>query len=247
MSDFLLKFKNAESSSVIEDNESKNVINFELKLGEIGVILAKEEADQIFQLILKNQNLKNGEIIFGNEKLNSSWKDNLDIEWRQNLGFAFRDGGLLSNMSAIENVDLPAKYHGYYPKGQDEKYLAIAALREAGVEEKYWERRPSNIPDKMLKEILLARSIILDPQILILDDPSEYFSWVELPELFKWIKRQSKKRGILIGTQYIPFGLALASWIIQKENLSMRYDFNDFLEKAWLKQANHLIEFLENK
>ena len=51
MSDFLLKFKNAESSSVIEDNESKNVINFELKLGEIGVILAKEEADQIFQLI----------------------------------------------------------------------------------------------------------------------------------------------------------------------------------------------------
>ena len=103
-------------------------------------------------------------------------------------------GGLLSNMTALENVDLPARYHGYYQKGSDEKYLAVSVLREVGVEEKYWNRRPSDIPDKILKEILLARSVILDPQILLLDDPSEYYSWVELPELFKWIKKQNKKR-----------------------------------------------------
>lgn len=245
MSAYLLKFKDVKSKISLENCDSEHSINFELKNGEIGVILGKNEAHQIFQLILKKESLKQGEIEFKNTKLQAEWNKGHDIEWRQKIGFAFRDGGLLSNMTALENVDLPARYHGYYQEGLDEKYLAISVLREVGVPEKYWNRRPSDIPDKTLKEILLARSVILDPQILLLDDPSEYYSWVELPELFKWIKKQNKKRGILLGTQYIPLGLALANWIIEKESFSMRYDFNNFLEQSWLKQAQNLIEFLE--
>jgi putative ABC transport system ATP-binding protein len=245
VSAYLLKFKDVKSEVSLENMESDHSINFELKHGEIGVILGQKEAHQIFQLILKKDNLKQGEIKFSDASLQKEWNKAEDIEWRQKIGFTFRDGGLLSNMTALENVDLPARYHGYYQKGSDEKYLAVSVLREVGVEEKYWNRRPSDIPDKILKEILLARSVILDPQILLLDDPSEYYSWVELPELFKWIKKQNKKRGIILGTQYIPLGLALASWILEEESFSMRYDFKNFLEKSWMKQAQNLIEFLE--
>ena len=91
MSAYLLKFKDVKSEVSLENMESDHSINFELKHGEIGVILGQKEAHQIFQLILKKENLKQGEIKFSDASLQKEWNKAEDIEWRQKIGFTFME------------------------------------------------------------------------------------------------------------------------------------------------------------
>lgn len=92
------------------------------------------------------------------------------LPYRLRIGYAFDLGGLLSNKSLYENLILPLNYH------------KICSIEEANHRVtdvfnrfnllKFKDLRPAHVSGSIRRITCLIRSLILDPEILLLDDPT---------------------------------------------------------------------------
>lgn len=230
--------------SPLGDVGDKQAINFELQAGQIGVILGGKETSSLFRLILGLGEIAHGTICLNGRialAVNASAAAVQSL--RKEIGFGFRDRGLLSNLTVLDNVDLPAKYHGHYVPGEAPGSHGERALRELNVEPAAWRQRPSNITWEVRKRVLLARAIVLRPKVLVLDDPSAMFASPYLPELLAWLHRQkSQGTAILIGTNDYAFGLAIADWVLHPTSLNAVSKYDDFVDPTWIQSAKLLAE-----
>lgn len=238
------------STSVIEDVTQNNEdgLTFKLYSGEVGLFLGGKEPSQLFRLILGRGDIKTGHIkILGRKLFEDPELGKKDIKWRKLIGFSFRDKGLLSNLTIIENVDLPAKFHGKYKTDVNDFSYAQKALREINIPEELWNLRPHLVSWNIVKRTLLARSVVLSPKILLLDDPSTMFSTGELPEILNWIKvQQIKGSGILIGTNDFPFGMAISDWLIDpKSHKKIKNTEDNLKNNPWYNTSLQLKKLME--
>ncbi len=247
MTQTALELRNVVGHSNLGALGKDRPINIQVKAGEVGIILGGKETSSLFRLIMGLGKIEAGEILIYDQVAMDSRSDETDLNLlRKRIGFGFRDKGLISNLSLLANVDLPAKYHGYYDQGAVPGSLGAKALRDLGVDEAMWNDRPTRISSDVRKRVLLARAVVLNPRVLILDDPSTLAASTFIPELLGWIEiQQSKGRGILIGTNDLPFGLAAADWIMHpvKNEPVTRYD--DFIDQMWIQSARLLTERMQ--
>jgi ABC-type transporter Mla maintaining outer membrane lipid asymmetry ATPase subunit MlaF len=85
------------------------------------------------------------------------------------VGFHPRSGSLLANLTLRENLLLPLQFHRRLTAGEAARATA-AALDRFGLAEAP-ELRPEEVPIPVRRRIALARAILLDPELLVLDDP----------------------------------------------------------------------------
>jgi ABC-type transporter Mla maintaining outer membrane lipid asymmetry ATPase subunit MlaF len=223
-------------------------MSFDLMAGQIGVVFGGKETSSLFRLIMGSGLIESGEIVlFGSIVRDKDDQGDMAF-WRQRIGFGFREKGLISNLSIMDNVDLPARYHGYYVKGIPAQSYAEHALAESGVDPRVWDVRPSRISWEVRKRVLLARAIVLRPKILILDDPSALMASTSMPELLRWLFRQKDKgTAILCGTNDYPFGLAVADWVLNPRTNMPTTDYRSFIDEAWIDSAALLRKAAERR
>jgi len=218
--------------------------NFEVGHGEILVTLGGKESSSLLRLLLGLGAVNSGDVRIAGESLfGSHIQTNELLNRRQKIGFAFRDKGLISNLSIFDNVDLPAKYHGYYRNHSPHANgtLAAKALEDLGVEKDLWRVRPNCISGEIRKRVLLARSVVLNPSVLILDDPTAMAASPFISTLLQWILKQKEKgTAILIGTDDYPFGLSVADWVLHPTTGQKVREFSDFMEPCWIESASIL-------
>ena len=89
---------------------------------------------------------------------------------KRRLGILFQGGALWSSLTLAENVALPiAEYTGLPPARVDEIVaFKLALVGLAGCEDLY----PAELSGGMKKRAGLARAMALDPDILVIDEPS---------------------------------------------------------------------------
>ncbi len=89
---------------------------------------------------------------------------------RARVGMLFQGGALLNSMSVAENVALPLQQHSQLPSGAVDKLvkmkLAMVGLEAAA------SKTPSQLSGGMRKRVALARAMVLDPDLLLCDEPS---------------------------------------------------------------------------
>jgi ABC-type multidrug transport system ATPase subunit len=85
------------------------------------------------------------------------------------VGFHPRSGSLLANLTLRENLLLPLQFHRRLGAAEAERATA-SALARFGLAEAP-EVRPEEVSIPVRRRIALARSILLDPDLLVLDDP----------------------------------------------------------------------------
>ena len=89
---------------------------------------------------------------------------------RDRLGFLFQGGALFDSMTVYENVAFPlrekTKMKEKEIRAKVMKELELVGLK--GAEAKY----PSQISGGMVKRAALARSLVLDPEIMLFDEPT---------------------------------------------------------------------------
>jgi phospholipid/cholesterol/gamma-HCH transport system ATP-binding protein len=111
-----------------------------------------------------------------------------------NIGFGFEMGGLLSNLTLEDNLRLPLDYHSIGDEGF-RLHKVSEMLRLFGMT-KYRGMRPAHIPGGVRKAACVARAFIMDPEMVVLDDPSEGLGPLATQGLLGLI-RQQQERGIL--------------------------------------------------
>jgi phospholipid/cholesterol/gamma-HCH transport system ATP-binding protein len=89
---------------------------------------------------------------------------------RRKFGMVFQAAALFDSMTVYENVSFPLREHSKMKEGEIReivrKKLEIVGLRN--VEEKY----PADLSGGMRKRVGLARAIVLDPKIVLYDEPT---------------------------------------------------------------------------
>ncbi len=88
-------------------------------------------------------------------------------------GVLFDSGGLLSNLSALNNVTLALRYHADV-FNLDEREIdrrARQALTELRVAQTDFHALPAHLSLGVRKRVSLARALVLDPNFVFFDDP----------------------------------------------------------------------------
>lgn len=94
----------------------------------------------------------------------------LTLAGRVRMGFAFAAGGLLSNLSLVDNVALPLRFRGL-PRDEVQA-RAEGALERLGLRS-VAGLRPHAVSGAARKHANLARVLALEPELALLDEPLE--------------------------------------------------------------------------
>ena len=123
----------------------------------------------------------------------SMMKDNQLSEIRnQEIGFIFQGFNLISNLTALENVELPLIYRGI-GRGQRHK-LAKDALIRVGLE-KRMAHKPSEMSGGQQQRVAIARAIAAEPPVILADEPTgnlDSASTEEIMDILKGLHKQGR-------------------------------------------------------
>ena len=85
------------------------------------------------------------------------------------VGFIFQGFNLISELTAVENVELPLIYQGVGPAKRRE--MALAALERVGLEQRA-EHRPMELSGGQQQRVAIARAISTKAPIIMADEPT---------------------------------------------------------------------------
>ena len=123
----------------------------------------------------------------------STMEDNELSEVRnREIGFIFQGFNLISNLTAIENVELPLVYRGVDRKTRHK--LAVESLTMVGLE-KRMDHRPNEMSGGQQQRVAIARAIAAQPPVILADEPTgnlDSASSKEILQILKSMHEQGK-------------------------------------------------------
>ena len=133
-----------------------------------------------------------GDLIIGGR----STKEFKDKDWdsyrNHKIGFIFQGFNLISNLTAIENVELPLVYRGVDRKTRHK--LAVESLTMVGLE-KRMDHRPNEMSGGQQQRVAIARAIAAQPPVILADEPTgnlDSASSKEILQILKSMHEQGK-------------------------------------------------------
>jgi ABC-type transporter Mla maintaining outer membrane lipid asymmetry ATPase subunit MlaF len=166
----LLKFENISYSS--EKYESLFNVSFSIKHGESVVIFGPEDSgiENICPIIAGLTEGYKGNVLYKGRDIKSL--DYLEAhQYRKGLGYLQRDFGLISNMSVLENISLPLKYHSKLSSQEIEEFVN-KHIKGMGLTH-CKNLRPVKLTRSERLKTAFLRSIILSPDLLLLEHPMD--------------------------------------------------------------------------
>jgi phospholipid/cholesterol/gamma-HCH transport system ATP-binding protein len=113
---------------------------------------------------------------------------------RRRMGMLFQNGALLTDLDVFENVAFPVREHTNLPEALIRK-LVLAKLQAVGLRGAA-ELSPGELSGGMARRVALARAIVMDPEILIYDEPFVGLDPISLGVIQRLIKHMNEALGI---------------------------------------------------
>jgi putative ABC transport system ATP-binding protein len=169
-------------------------VDFEIKEGEFVAIMGKSGSGKstlLHQLGLLDTPT-GGELLIDNVdvlKLNDREKTTFRL---QRLGYVFQEYALILELTALENVLLPA----FALNGSHQSYKERAAdmLDKVGLKERV-NHRPNELSGGEQQRVAIARALINNPNILFADEPTANLDSISSKEILELFKKLNKELG----------------------------------------------------
>ena len=113
---------------------------------------------------------------------------------RRKFGLLFQHSALFDSMNVFENVSFPLREHTRLPRKviRERVERVLDLLRLPGVGSKY----PAELSGGMRKRVGLARAVILEPEIVIYDEPTTGLDPIMIREVDEMIRDIGERLGI---------------------------------------------------
>jgi phospholipid/cholesterol/gamma-HCH transport system ATP-binding protein len=109
-----------------------------------------------------------GDIVVHGESVPNMADDDL-FDMRKKFGLLFQDGALFGSMNVFDNVAFPLRQHT--EKGEDEiSDIVTRRLNEVGLGA-HGDKLPNELSGGMRKRAGFARALVLEPDIVLFDEP----------------------------------------------------------------------------
>ena len=167
----IIEIKNLKKS--YGDNHVLEGFNMELYEGENLVIMGKSGSGKsvMIKCLIGLEEPDNGTITIMGQNINNLEHSELD-ELRTEIGFLFQGSALYDSMTVRENLEFPLRRHTKkFGVIKDTTPMVIEALENVGLAHAI-NLMPSELSGGMKRRIALARTLILQPKIILYDEPT---------------------------------------------------------------------------
>lgn len=207
----MLKIDNLRKS--FGDTEVLKGISFELKQGEIGVVLGKSGAGKTTLLRCINglESFDEGYMEIDSIMVDSS---NNRKGLRGKVGMVFQNFNLFPHMTVMENI-IASPTLVFKEDVNQAKEKAMKLLKMVDLEEKA-DAYPHELSGGQQQRVAIARSCALNPKVLCFDEPTSALDPETVKRIVEIIKRfSSTGMTVLIITHDIPFAEMTGGKIIK--------------------------------
>jgi putative ABC transport system ATP-binding protein len=147
-------------------------INLSVRAGEFISIMGPSGSGKSTLLnVIGLLDVPSGGRVSLNRKTISSYSDkNLARIRNEEIGFIFQTFHLISDLSVVDNVEIPLLYRKGV-SGAERRKLALQALDKVGLHSRV-HHFPSQLSGGQQQRVAIARAIVGNPQILLADEPT---------------------------------------------------------------------------
>jgi phospholipid/cholesterol/gamma-HCH transport system ATP-binding protein len=198
------------------DQEVLKNVSLKLFNGENLVVVGKSGTGKsvLIKCIVGLLNSDGGTINVFEKNINALSRKEFD-ELRKKIGFLFQSGALYDSMTVKENLEFPLRRIRKNLTEKEIKEKVNEVLENVGLTDSLY-KMPSQLSGGMRKRISLARSIVVDPKIMLYDEPTTGLDPVtsdEISSLINEVQKKYKTSSIII-THDIKCALNTANRII---------------------------------
>jgi phospholipid/cholesterol/gamma-HCH transport system ATP-binding protein len=147
----------------------------------------------LLRLITGQSHAESGSVkVFGREVTELSHAELFAL--RRRMGMLFQNGALLTDLDVYENVAFPLRAHTTLPEPLV-RQLVLTKLHAVGLRGAA-RLMPSELSGGMARRVALARAIVMDPEILIYDEPFVGLDPISMGVICRLIKDMNEALGI---------------------------------------------------
>jgi phospholipid/cholesterol/gamma-HCH transport system ATP-binding protein len=177
-------------------NEILKGINLTVKKGENLVVLGKSGSGKsvLIKCMVGLEDPDEGEVfVLGNDVASLNYRELNDL--RSKVGFLFQNSALYDSMSVKENLAFPLKHHFRNLSAAERQQVIEESLDSVGLREAL-DKMPSELSGGMSKRVGLARTLILNPEIMLYDEPTTGLDTATGKEISMLILEMQRKKNI---------------------------------------------------
>ncbi|MGB6977375.1 MAG: ATP-binding cassette domain-containing protein [Gammaproteobacteria bacterium] len=170
-------------------------VNFNIQRGKITAIMGPSGTGKttLLRLIGAQLSPEAGKILVNGQNIHSLSRSEL-YQLRRHMGMLFQNGALFTNLDVFENVAFPIREHTHLPEDML-RDLVLVKLQAVGLRGAY-NLMPSELSGGMARRVAMARALILDPQLMMYDEPFTGQDPITKGVLVQLIKRLNETLGL---------------------------------------------------
>lgn len=170
-------------------------VNLELRRGQTTVIIGPSGTGK--SVLLKHISglirPDRGEVYFEDQRIDHLNKAQL-VAVRRRMGILFQMGALFDSMTVKQNVTFPLREHTEMTH-REQTERCDAVLRQVGLTGTE-DSMPSQLSGGQQKRVALARAVVLQPQVVLYDEPTTGLDPIRADLINELIISQARRTGI---------------------------------------------------
>ena len=178
-----------------------NGISLAVKRGETMAVLGRSGTGKsvLLRIIIGLEKPDSGSVRIHGQDIAGLALDQLG-EIRKKMGFLFQHAALYDSLTVQQNVAFPLLHHRKEMSKSEQRDRVNQLLAEVGMESAH-AKMPSNISGGMQKRVGLARALALEPDVLLLDEPTaglDPISSAEIDDLVLKLQQEHHMASIVV-------------------------------------------------
>lgn len=185
-------------------------INITLEKGKLTILNGRSGSGKttLINLLAAMDEPTDGEILLNNEDISKYSSKKKDELRKTKIGICFQSGGLLSTLTAKENVEFGLRVTNYPKEKREER--ALQCLELVGLSKRR-EQYPYELSGGEAQRVAIARTLASNPEIIFMDEPTSALDTTSALKIVKILKELvEKEKCTIVMTTHDPNMIEIA-------------------------------------